>query len=141
MATPKFSRSEAGLKDDILTAIDEATDPNMRTIMVFLAKMFDDLSTKIDSVLSNEAAMRQMVLNGHADKHHAHHEWVAKKISDEADGAASRRRVTDGVITQLVTTTIKGLIWAVLLGLVVYLSAAQVMQRAVDLAISIQQVR
>ena len=42
--------------------------------------MFEEIGGKIDSVLKNELAVRQTVLNGHALNHDRDHEWLDRRI-------------------------------------------------------------
>lgn len=74
-------------KSGIMRAINETNDPAMKTVLLLMLGVFEEIGGKIDSVLKNERALRETVLNGHTDSHHSHHEWVAKRIErdDEID--------------------------------------------------------
>ena len=67
-------------KSGILRAINETNDPAMKTVLLLMLGVFEEIGGKIDSVLKNERVLRETVLNGHTDSHHSHHEWVAKRI-------------------------------------------------------------
>lgn len=92
-------------KSEILKAIADTGDKNLKTILLLLLGVLEELGTKIDAMGSDERALREVVLNGHEEVHHGHHEWVAKKIKqEEADAEnakASKRKIRDGMIEKL----------------------------------------
>lgn len=85
-------------KSGILQAINEANDPAMKTVLLLMLAVFEEIGGKIDSVLKNERALRETVLNGYTDAHHGHHEWLDKRIKrdDKID------QVVDWVETKMV---------------------------------------
>lgn len=109
-------------KTEILAAIGNTNDANMRTVLLLILVVLDEIGAKIDALRSDEQGLREAVLNGHSAVHDAHHEWlakriaagncestcawVAKKIQGEAEDAKSSRKIRDGIIE-------RGL-WAVL---------------------------
>lgn len=74
-------------KSAILKAINDTSDQSMKTVLLLLFGVFEELGQKIDSVLTNERALRETVLNGHEPVHHDHHVWLAGRIKrdDEVD--------------------------------------------------------
>ena len=92
-------------KSEILKAIADTGDKNLKTILLLLLGVLEELGTKIDAMGSDERALREVVFNGHEEVHHGHHEWVAKKIKQEEDDAnnvaASKRKIRDGLIEKL----------------------------------------
>ena len=84
-------------KSGILRAINETNDPAMKTVLLLMLGVFEEIGGKIDSVLKNERVLRETVLNGHTDAHHGHHEWVAKKIKEEDEAEEDARKVKVGV--------------------------------------------
>lgn len=100
-------------KSEILKAIADTGDKNLKTILLLLLGVLEELGTKIDAMGSDERALREVVLNGHEEVHHGHHEWVAKKIKqeedDEKNAAASKRKIRDGLIEKI--------LWLVLVAL------------------------
>lgn len=74
-------------KSAILKAINDTSDQSMKTVLLLLFGVFEELGQKIDSVLTNERALRETVLNGHEPVHHDHHVWLADRIKrdDEVD--------------------------------------------------------
>lgn len=102
-------------KSGILKAINETNDPAMKTVLLLMLGVFEEIGEKIDSVLNNDATIRAMVLNGHEPVHHKHHEWLNDRIArdeeikvlsswvrvqmqHEADNKASSRKIKDGVV-------------------------------------------
>lgn len=113
-------------KSEILSAIAKTDDPAMKTVLLLLLGVFEEIGSKIDSVLKNERALRETVLNGHTDAHHSHHEWLERRINRdhemdlllqwvvqardrEIDAASSKRKIRDGLI--------ENVLWAALIAL------------------------
>lgn len=67
-------------KSGIMKTISETNDPAMKTVLLLLLGVFEEIGGKIDSVLKNEQALRQTVLNGHALNHDRDHEWLDRRI-------------------------------------------------------------
>jgi len=68
--------------------------------------VLDTIGTKIDTILRDEQALRESVLNGHAATHDEHHRWIAKilasggycdyvaqKKQEEAEAALTKQSV------------------------------------------------
>ncbi len=92
-------------KAEILKAIADTEDRNLKTVLLLLLGVLEELGAKIDAMGSDERVLREVVLNGHEDVHHGHHEWIAKKMKAEeesaANDAASKRKIRDGIIEKL----------------------------------------
>lgn len=122
-------------KSGILKAIAETQDHNLKTILLLLLGVLEELGSKIDAIADDEKGLREAVLNGHAKDHDAHHEWIAAKIitakdqdkvcnwaakqmQDEAENArtkadearADKRAARDAVIRTVTASIITGLI-------------------------------
>lgn len=114
-------------KSGILRAINETNDPAMKTVLLLLLGVFEEIGGKIDSVLNNEQALRQTVLNGHTDSHHGHHEWLDRrikrddkidlivgwaenKIIKEREAEEDARKVKTGVTEKIAGTVIIGVL-------------------------------
>lgn len=67
-------------KSGIMKAISETNDPHMKTLLLLMLAVLEEIGGKVDSILRNEHALRQTVLNGHTDSHHDHHEWLERRI-------------------------------------------------------------
>lgn len=67
-------------KSGIMKAISETNDQAMKTVLLLLLGVFEEIGGKIDTVLNNEHALRQTVLNGHALNHDRDHEWLDRRI-------------------------------------------------------------
>lgn len=67
-------------KSGIIKAISETNDPAMKTVLLLLLGVFEEIGGKIDFVLKNEHAIRKIVLNGHALNHDRDHEWLDRRI-------------------------------------------------------------
>lgn len=118
------------VKDDIMKAINGTDDPAMRTVFMLMLGLFESFNEKLDKVLGDEKAMREAVLNGHEPVHHAHHEWLEKRIKRDPEielllpwvitakkrdeeNAQSGRKIRDGLIEKV--------IWAALAGSVMFI--------------------
>lgn len=90
------------IKDEIIAAIAKNDDSNMKTVLLLMLAVVGQIGDKIDAMRNDEHGLRTAVLNGHEPVHHAHHEWVARKIQDESEDAAadkeSKRKIRDGLI-------------------------------------------
>lgn len=104
-------------KSGILKAINETNDPAMKTVLLLMLGVFEEICEKMDAVISNDAAIRSMVLNGHEPVHHKHHDWLAQRIArdeelkvlaawvkvkmqDEKDHLASKRKVGESLVIE-----------------------------------------
>lgn len=110
-------------KSEILSAIAKTDDPAMKTVLLLLLGVFEEIGSKIDSILGNERLLRETVLNGHEPVHHHHHEWLSERIKrddhiekiiewvdtkrqEEADAKSSERKIRDGVLEKVIGTAI-----------------------------------
>ena len=71
-------------KTGILKAINETSDASLRTVLLLMLAVFEELGGKLDNVLQNEDSLRHTVLNGHAANHHRDHEWLDRRIQRDA---------------------------------------------------------
>jgi hypothetical protein len=74
--TEKFN-----VKSEILSAIAKTEDANLKMILLLMLGVLEEIGSKIDTVITDEQALRNTVLNGHSDAHHAHHDWIAQRIA------------------------------------------------------------
>lgn len=81
-------------KDEIIAAIAKTEDANMKVVLLLLHGVLDEISTKIDTMAADEQGLRAAVLNGHEPVHHAHHEYIARRIQYEDDDMEQRRWVS-----------------------------------------------
>lgn len=97
-------------KAEIMAAISKTDDPNMKTVLVLMVAVLEEISGEIRAMRADEQGLREAVLNGHTKSHDAHHEWIAKKIKDEEEeetaDKASKRKIMDGLLERI--------LWAVL---------------------------
>ena len=87
MAT-RFSRvTDMGsdTKSKILVAIQETQDQTLRTVLMLMLGIVEEIGDKIDSILADEKSLREAVLNGHAANHDEHHKWIARQIVHNED--------------------------------------------------------
>ena len=80
---------DTDLKKDMLEALATIQDPGQRIVLMLLMRSMDNISHKLDKVLSDEAKIKHIVLNGHSDAHDAHHKWVDGQIAKTAENAQS----------------------------------------------------
>lgn len=126
------------IKQDIMAAIGRTDDPTMKAVLLLLLGVLEEIGGKIDAMRADEVGLREAVLNGHAEDHNKHHEWIAKQIeSDCADvcdwarnkkaeeeeaakeARIDRRSARDAAIRQVVTILcsfaagIAGVLWMI----------------------------
>lgn len=98
------------VRAEIISAIAKTDDMNMKVVLLMMLGVFDEIIVKIDAMRDDELGLRQVVLNGHMESHDHHHEWVARKITEEEENAkenkASARKIRDRLV--------ENLLWAVL---------------------------
>lgn len=81
------------VKSSIMAALEETEDKAMRTILLLLLGVFEHVggelsgvNSKLDAILADERALKDKVLNGHADTHDDDHDWL-----HEYRGTVARR--------------------------------------------------
>lgn len=124
---------DADLRKDMLEALGTIEDSGQSIVLMLLMRSMDNISHKLDKVLSDEAKIKHIVLNGHSDRHDAHHKWTedqiqktasmdktvefvkhradlggycdfaSKKIEEEKAQKASKRKIGEGVLEKLLT--------------------------------------
>lgn len=120
-----MSSSNFDVKSEILKAINGTNEPAMRTVLMLMLGLFESVNEKLDAVLSDEAAMRIAVLNGHEPVHHGHHEWIERRIkhdpeieslvawatarkASEEQSIQSGRKIREGVIEKVIAAILIG---------------------------------
>lgn len=112
--------SADSVRQDIISAIAKTNDENMKTVLLLMLAIIDDISGKIDTILMDEKRLTEVVLNGHAPVHHDHHVWVErrmkqdcssycdwakrKQVEEEEEAKANKesgRKIRDGIIEKL----------------------------------------
>jgi hypothetical protein len=90
------------IKTEIVAAIAKTNDENMKVVLMLMLGVVSDIGDRIEALRRDEQGLRAAVLNGHEPVHHAHHEWITRKMEEEAEEAkadkASRRKIRDGLI-------------------------------------------
>lgn len=106
------------VKSEILSAIAKTEDQNMKSLLLIMLGVLEEISGKIDAMLNDEKALRETVLNGHEPVHHQHHEWLAERITKdeevrlmmawikvkmqaEMDNKATARKLRDDLIAKV----------------------------------------
>ncbi len=85
------------LRKDMLDALGTIQDPGQRIVLMLLMRSMDNISHKLDKVLSDEAKIKHIVLNGHSDAHDAHHKWVDGQIVKHTENTKSLEFIKDRV--------------------------------------------
>ena len=75
------------VKSEIMSAIAKTDDSNLKMLLLLMLGVLEEIGGRIDAMRADERGLRDAVLNGHADVHHDHHEWVAEKIEAEKQDA------------------------------------------------------
>jgi hypothetical protein len=70
------SQQPFNVRSEILAQIAKTQDENMRSILLLMLGVLDEISKKIDGVLADEKSLREAVLNGHSLTHDDDHEWI-----------------------------------------------------------------
>ena len=119
-------------KPAILKAIADCQDDNMRAVLLLMLAVLEEIGGKIDSVMSDEKTIRDMVLNGHSAIHDDDHVWIAQcrakqveevcawahlKMKEEAETSHSWRRVSEHVVGKIVIAAISILGTLVVVGM------------------------
>lgn len=105
------------LKQDIMAAIGNTNDPNMKAVLLFMLGMMEEIVGKIDAMRADEQGLREAVLNGHTQNHDSDHNWVQdrrkakceenclwvqerrkQETENAAADVASKRKIRDGLI-------------------------------------------
>ena len=63
-------------QQQIMKAIADCKNDDLRAVLVLFHGGFQALGEKIDNVLKNEDAIKQIALNGHTDTHSQDHDWI-----------------------------------------------------------------
>lgn len=80
-----MSDDDTSLRKDILDALATVQDPSMRVVLMLLHRGLDSINLKLDRVLSDEAKLKQIVLNGGAATHSDEHRWMQQFAMDWAE--------------------------------------------------------
>lgn len=105
-------------KNDIMAVIAKTDDPDLKTMMILMLAVLEEISADIRAMRADEQGLREAVLNGYSAAHDSHHEWITRRILDEVEEAkddkASRRKIRDGIVEwliRLVLVALAGVAW------------------------------
>lgn len=79
-------------KQGILNAIANTNDTNLKTVLLLMLNMTEEIGSKIDRIYTNKALLRDTVLNGHADVHHDDHEWISERRKTDVEHKVFKER-------------------------------------------------
>jgi len=82
-------------KSGIMKAIAETQDQNLKTILLLLLGVLEELGGKIDAIAADEKGLREAVLNGHAENHDRDHEFVGLLFQHREAAAEERRWIRE----------------------------------------------
>lgn len=83
------------VRSEIFSAIAETEDKTMKVVLLMLVGVLDEIGDKIEKMRADEAGLRAAVLNGHEPVHHAHHEWISKRLPYDEEDANQRRWIAN----------------------------------------------
>lgn len=129
-------------RSEIIKAIAATADQNLKTVLLLLLGVLEELGGKIDAMRADEAGLKEAVLNGHSHRHDKHHDWieermgsncdegcvwVAKKMKEEVernktaveDAKADKRAAKDAIIRTIAASLTSAVITG--LGVIAYL--------------------
>lgn len=123
--------STSPTRDKIIEAIAATKDDSLRAVLMIMLAVLEEIGTKVDSILADEATLKAIVLNGTSAVHDDDHRWLdgmrkreaelmramvyveernkhggycdyaERKVLEEQDDAKSRRRIRYGLIERL----------------------------------------
>lgn len=91
-------RSTFSVRSEILSGIAKTEDQTVKSLLLLMLGVLEEIGGKIDSVISDERSLRETVLNGHSDVHPKHHEWIAEKMQAEEKNSGSFRKISEGLV-------------------------------------------
>ena len=92
--------SDFNVRAEILSKIAETRDDTLRTILLLLLGVLDEIGSKIDNVMKDDATIKKLVLEHHAESHAGHHDYLNGKI------------INDPRIQQMIARALPALEWA-----------------------------
>jgi hypothetical protein len=72
-------------RSEIIKAIAATTDQNLKTVLLLLLGVLEELGGKIDAMRADEVGLKEAVLNGHSDRHNKHHDWIEERMGSNCD--------------------------------------------------------
>ena len=85
------------VKSEILSAIAKTEDQTVKSILLIMLGVLEEIGAKIDAVMNDETALRETVLNGHSNVHSKHHEWISVQLTKEEKNSGSFRKIGEGL--------------------------------------------
>lgn len=80
------------VKSAILSEISKTDDTHLKTSLLLMLGVLESnesgmhrIERKLDAVLKDEKKLKELVLNGHNDKHHDHHDWIEEHIKSDRE--------------------------------------------------------
>ena len=96
--TGQERRSTFNVRSEILSGIAKTEDQTVKSLLLLMLGVLEEIGGKIDSVISDKRSLRETVLNGHSDVHPKHHEWIAEKMQAEEKNSGSFRKISEGLV-------------------------------------------
>ena len=96
--TGQERRSAFNVRSEILSGIAKTEDQTVKSLLLLMLGVLEEIGGKIDSVISDERSLRETVLNGHSDVHPKHHEWIAEKMQAEEKNSGSFRKISECLV-------------------------------------------
>ena len=100
--TGQERRSTFNVRSEILSGIAKTEDQTVKSLLLLMLGVLEEIGGKIDSVISDERSLRETVLNGHSDVHPKHHEWIAEKMQAEEKNSGSFRQIAENLIDKAI---------------------------------------
>lgn len=98
MAAQRHGNTGSEVRQEIMEAITADGDVPQRTLLKIMLMVLDEIGGKIDVILRDEQGLRETVLNGHTDRHEAHHDWIEVQMLAESDNKRSARKIAESVV-------------------------------------------
>ena len=96
--TGQERRSTFNVRSEILSGIAKTEDHTVKSLLLLMLGVLEEIGGKIDSVISDKRSLRETVLNGYSDVHPKHHEWIAEKMQAEEKNSGSFRKISEGLV-------------------------------------------
>jgi hypothetical protein len=109
------------LFDELRDAILQADNPKDRAMLLIMQRVLARVEEKLD----DDKRIRDIALNGHADRHHIHHDhietciqhdcfaWIRSKQQEEAESEQTKKSLTQKFLEAIVAqagTIVAGLL-------------------------------
>ena len=91
------NEEDTALKKDMMSALSTIQDPGQKIVLMLLIRSIDSISLKLNRVLADDETLKEIVLNGSAKDHDAHHRWITEQLAKSTETTNTLNFVKDRV--------------------------------------------